>query len=72
MVCEFRGPVCLPRNLDANLKAKLAVEITAFARRVWGQERKGIDADRAQQRGKCPMTERQVIEVLLVRLVNIQ
>jgi hypothetical protein len=39
---------------------------------MWGEKWKGIDADSAQQREKCPMTERQVIEVLLVRLLNIR
>eukprot|EP00240_Pyramimonas_obovata_P002210 CAMPEP_0118941938 /NCGR_PEP_ID=MMETSP1169-20130426/35013_1 /TAXON_ID=36882 /ORGANISM="Pyramimonas obovata, Strain CCMP722" /LENGTH=514 /DNA_ID=CAMNT_0006886837 /DNA_START=341 /DNA_END=1885 /DNA_ORIENTATION=- len=59
------GPACLPENMDNVTKMELAEQITTFAKEVWGEGWKGLDPKTALQRGKCPMTERQVIEVLL-------
>eukprot|EP00959_Pyramimonas_sp_CCMP1952_P253497 5296744-Pyramimonas_sp.AAC.2 len=52
--------------MDTRTNTELAAQITAFAKEVWGEGWQGLNPETARQQAKCPMTERQVIEVLLV------
>jgi hypothetical protein len=61
-----RGPACLPTRLEPTERAALAKKLVSYAQTVWGSQWAAMDDNRATQNGKCPLTERQTIELLVV------
>ena len=62
-----RGPACLPERLDKHARDALAKKLVSYAQNVWGSQWAAMDDHRAVNLGKCPLTERQTIELLVVR-----
>lgn len=66
----YRGPVCLPKSLEADTRDALSRNIVSRAKLIWGGDFESMDETFARDNGKCPMTEREVMESLLVSAEN--